>query len=44
MELGSARVVFTRSAVSAGSFIAAISDRASAGPSSSHHIRASHPG
>ena len=44
IELGSALIVFTRSAVSAGSFIAAITARASAGPSSCHHIRASHSG
>ena len=41
---GSALSVLTRSAVSAGSFIAAISARASSGPSSSHHISASQAG
>ena len=41
---GSARSVLTRKAVSAGSFIAAISSRASASPSSSHHSSASHTG
>ena len=41
---GSARRVLTRKAASRGSFIAAISSRASAAPSSSHHIRASHSG
>ena len=36
--------MLTRKAVSAGSFIAAISSRASASPSSSHHSSASHTG
>ena len=41
---GSARIVLTRRAVSAGSFIAAINERVPSGPSSLHHISASQVG